>query len=581
MLSSLIRSEAAIKGAVLGTFVTLAVSVPVLLFASSAGLGQGPSGAFNERLLASMLLASGLIPALTIALRQTDLRSRADEFRLSLPVPLASLLGARIAALVFAGWLPLLANVSVLAIFLRHPDTRSFLTVRSFNAAAGWLVFVLVLHAVAVERRRLTARELAACILVGLSALAAAAAIGTWVLGPAFFILAGLLGLRVARCLPPRLPLVEDTLVSREPARSEAAGPIPGSVVRRVLLRAMVWRWTTLVFVPLCALIIALSRVAREGPGQYLAILYLALLTNRALQGLLETAHLPLSRRRIFAYAVGPSLLAVVVGLVGGELLAAGFGSPGESVAFEYRHGEDGGFVMAVPFSHWRVSFDGTTPETRVGQELIQPPLYRPVAGLSIGAYNPYAVNLATSAEAAAHQLSRAVREVHGGEILPEELRARYLSHSPASGRAFVDSAQLLRDYPSLRPAHGPAALRWLVLGILWFLALLPALGHAAPPATPALRRWRIAAGWTAAGVLFLLAILVLGVSSVDAAFPGPILFLKVVLERSAALVGHRLDGPLGWLVVAFVYASAYFIHQARFQRIEVPKRLVQRWGGW
>jgi hypothetical protein len=278
---------------------------------------------------------------------------------------------------------------------------------------------------------------------------------------------------------------------------------------------------------------------------------------------------------------VGPSLLAVVVGLVGGELLVVGFGKTGESVAFE-SHGEDGSFVMAVPFSHWRMSFDGTTPQTRVGQELIQPPLYRPVAAFSIGVYNPYAVNLPTSAEAAAHQLSRAVREVHGGEILPEELRARYLSQSPASGQAFVDSARLLRDYPSLRPTRESATLRWLGLGMLWFLVLLAALGHPGPPSTPALRRWRIIAGWTAAGVLFLPAILVLGVSSVDVAFfPGPSLFLKVVLERSAALVGHRLNGPFGWLVVAFVYASAYFVHEARFQRIEVPKRLVQRWGGW
>jgi hypothetical protein len=326
----------------------------------------------------------------------------------------------------------------------------------------------------------------------------------------------------------------------------------------------------------LALLVLLLAMVARSDMGSSLHglslfatfWLVLGVLFGSAAYRLHVLDALPVSRKRIFAIAVLPGLLAVTLGYVGATALRT-VRLHRETPVDYGQHPIVGDVDVRVPLAYWEIGWQGEPspldePDLPPWEEPYTPWSVRLYQGLPVVLYSPYHVPAGSSTDRVAQTLGRAVEDVYGVRISPDELERRYLRAGVPAGGLVLEE-----DYFGLRPSlwRQTAPLGALLCGLPWllYLALTVRGGYIrpgsdrrprAPFALAALwgacllgRLWSISAGRTTAWKLNATCAILL--RKVSAALPG---------------------GALAWWgLVVVLYVFVYLLARARFDRVEVP----------
>jgi len=300
----------------------------------------------------------------------------------------------------------------------------------------------------------------------------------------------------------------------------------------------------------------------------------LLLLTNQAIRLLPPFDPLPISRRLLLALIVLPSLLALSLGYAAGRIAVAAQAQKKSQI--EYLKGESHYFVR-VPVGHWKIAWDGEPPassspwgETHAARKT---PLF---PGSRVVLYSPFSTPEGSSPEFVALQISRAIEAIYGAKVSPTEIGNRYLELRDDGSVGLKETGFTLpEDYPDLRPrGEGPGfPLIIMVLVALPFLVLL----------TLFLRTYRAGVGdWVRNLVFVVLTVLMVAlmagqmVAAIAGVMEPPVArgFLEILIRQ----LGETVPGTLtAWGGSALLLAGAYWLAQARFKRIELPAKPLER----
>lgn len=498
---------------------------------------------------------------------------RATELHLSLPIPGSVLVRARLLALAAYTAAPAIAFLAVLAVLAGPQPLAKDAALLITNLASALLLALALVQSIHPARATVPAGPaLAGAVILGMLAL------GLAVTAPSI-LLAGLLlaaAIAVAKWTEIRVPKALSLVPAVQQSTEDA--PAKGSAPRAVLTRLLLMRFLEVdVFV---AVLVVWWLMERSSWIQWPSLLVIVPLSlwgpmKSRLASAAWLDPLPVSRRLLFAAVALPGLLALTLGIVGGELL----GSPptAETVDFklecpgtrtdpsEFRCNRQ----VQVPRGYWRLSRLDTPPA--VGSpwgETVRPPLHHLMSVGPWALYNPYAVGGGSSLEFVALQLSRAVRDVHGLQVPAEEIGRRYLRRAWDGTVGLVgDGFTLTDDVAPVRPAHGSSfAPAWLTGALVWFWVGAVAL-RAGTPSPRRVRRGLAVAGLAAV----LLAFSALGLMSADLA---PWASEKV-LGRVAAL---EPDAPVrATAIAAAVVAGLVLILARRFDKVELKQAAAPR----
>lgn len=573
MITALVRRDPATRMALWLVPVACMTTLPLVFMLQLDGTGS----------TSTLSVLALLVPWLA-GLSTIRVRLRSTELGLALPISGPTLAAARMTALALYVLLPAMASLVVLALVvlataapLSAAGVAMGLVV---SVASAMLVALLLVQSLSPGLSEVPVGPgLAGAALAGVMALATALLVP----GPGLSLLFLAAGAGLAawtyRSVPP-------SLERTAPGSSERSGRV-GRVTMRggvdgLVLGQLDWS------LPL-TLALLLVWVISSGLSASLVFVLMVpyFVTTELAQGLSRIAWadpLPLSRRRLLAYVSMPALIAVLGGTVAGDWLRR-LSPPRPSVRFEHECFDTlrvgAGLVcheqVQVPAQHWRVAM-GTPPTVSSpwGEEAL-PPAHPVFWGAPVSIYNPYAVDEGSSRRFVALQMSRAIRDVYGRAIAPEEIARRYLRIN-ASGRVVLagDGLTVEESYRLPLPPRRNTGVLALVCVLGWAASVAAALwiGPGPRPRRPLFRQllpWVVVLGVLSAVLLFDLQV-------------GEWIFAEV-------LAGLRRLLPSGRSAAAFVVAAVggvlFLLLGRLFARVELkpaageasrPKPL---WRGW
>jgi hypothetical protein len=281
---------------------------------------------------------------------------------------------------------------------------------------------------------------------------------------------------------------------------------------------------------------------------------FVSVIVAMAIPVLADVAHLPVSKRTLFAFVFLPSLAALGAGLALAE-------SPwwpdvlrSEDRLVHYAQGK-----FSVPPWLWRVSDGGSPPTVRAPSgETFTPQTHLLPFGLV--AWNPYEVGPGSSEAFSAYQLGRAAEDYCDRALWKQKGQK---APSALPNLQTFEYAECEPRTPGVRQA------KCLLLGLVWFIGCGLVTVRNRPP--PSLRAWRLrkATEFAMPFILFVGPMYLLRGDTLDQA----ILAHHVVARIGRALPHDRL---LAWGVVAFLLVCAHWILQRRFDRMEVPAAVAR-----
>ncbi|MFH1843232.1 MAG: hypothetical protein ABIF77_08480 [bacterium] len=560
------------------------------------------------------VLESLLVPAVVIgsgfALVLPKAARRCREFDLGLPVSASELWKGHLGALLLvcliqqAICLLILGGGNLLAISSSSDaSTAWFDPVRLLVIPSGCLALAIVLlFGFGARTHRLdlgpsyVARRLAALALAVFLAW-----LLTW-LPPLFglipWIIAAFLASLARRSLPAAFSIAQDpphvverrlageTVLAGEgqAAATWIVGPVRSSWSARrlefwTIHRGLSKGWTTiLVGFPLIfvfGLLISglLEALWTESPIRFTFVMltaYLLMSTMGTPLGKLTVLEsLPISRDRIFAVIVLPTIVSFLAGYGVGRLAVNHLIEPEEVIRYEDCC--DGWHVL-VPERYWVLASGGEVPVvTSPHGESIESYSLPLVRNRTAVMYNPFTTGPDCSVEFVAWQLSRAVEAVYGERISPEEVRMSYLDQDEDGRVKLRDHGLSLRaDHPDWRERPGGPVMP-LLIGpscVLWMIVLGLYLGSLRAGLSPGAikgRYWGLMVGLLALHLgQFLLAI-----------------FNIVELDLVLGLIEQtiRQVGSTGGIVAVFagnvaITTVAYLVVRRRFRFLEAVSGL-------
>ncbi len=199
---------------------------------------------------------------------------------------------------------------------------------------------------------------------------------------------------------------------------------------------------------------------------------------------------IPVSRRFIFAIIYLHLVLLLGLGYGAGRIVANRAESGRELINYVER---DDHYYVSVPLRNGGIALDGNPPLATSAWGESHEVWSREIwSGRSGVVYAKFSTPHGSSREFVALQISRAVKDIYGEEISPEEVSARYLAVD-AAGRVVPAGSELtLRgDHPEWRAlTHGPVfPVMMLVVCGPWLLALSAYLGTLRPGFTEKRRK--------------------------------------------------------------------------------------------
>lgn len=280
---------------------------------------------------------------------------------------------------------------------------------------------------------------------------------------------------------------------------------------------------------------------------------------------------LPLERSRLLAVALGPGILVVGLSAILGAGAAWWLGPPVEYVNYVKTRS---GWEINTPLRVFRVAWDGEPPRVQAPWGESQKPVAVPILkGTRLGVYSPFSAPAGSSARFIAFQLSRALKEVYGLSLTPEQVADRYLE-SPIDGQVAAKGGRftLRSDAGGLEPRSGPVLpLLLLLTGLPWFL-IVALLFHMIRTGVSNKRRQALV--WTALiGILALFAVQ-MGLAMTHVA---PVWAFRWVVERLAFQWGRTPWGTAAvWSAVLLALSAGYWLCARQFRQMEIPVRPIR-----
>ena len=199
---------------------------------------------------------------------------------------------------------------------------------------------------------------------------------------------------------------------------------------------------------------------------------------------------LPLSRRFIFAIVYLHLVLLLGLGYGVGRIVADRAESERELISYVER---DDHYYVSVPLRNGGIALNGNPPAATSTWGESHEVWSREVwSGRSGVVHSKFSTPPGSSREFVALQISRAVKDIYGEELSPEEVSARYLAVD-AAGRVVPAGSELTlkRDHPEWSVlSHGPVfPVMMLVVCGMWLLALSAYLGTLRPGFTEKRRK--------------------------------------------------------------------------------------------
>lgn len=551
--------------------------------------------AANAYGIALMIALQSVVVALA---RFLPIRIRVREFERALPIRTRDAVLARMATT----WLSLFAPLCVAtAVFAAFP-VEGLWQVPVYGALA-LASAVSVVFVYRPRRAALGVVETVAVVAAGLGVLVASA------IAPmgAFSVAAAII---VGACLA--------TISSRtghgaaaddpraEPARSTGAPADLGvrlfGPLRWTLLRSTALRPQSLVFFALAAIAPAAFAGGNRALLVWIAVLVAGTSLRLGLQSLHGLGGLPVSRERLLRYAAVPSLVVLVASVVastmiprpftGIEPFSRGVAIDGASDDTLTDHDVYRDHVR-VPPSFWRIGTRGDAVVTAPWGETAEVLAHPLWPGSDVVAYNPYDVDVMSSARFLEWQLSRALVAVHGDAPDPDAAAEAWVASGFSDddegpwawrrGLPMKVSLPRLRDADSTeygyaldpwRDAPRRAGFAALQVTLLWLVLCAFVLRPNVPDARG--RQWRRALQSDGFGVVLLVA-LALAVVVYEA---GDRALIQVLEASAGQWIDARIGGtPWAWAgLVLAVAASGYALLRWRIGRIEVPPLALNGW---
>jgi hypothetical protein len=322
--------------------------------------------------------------------------------------------------------------------------------------------------------------------------------------------------------------------------------------------------------------------------GSYMLFAGIGILTYN----LYRLDSLPVSRRTILAVLMLPGLIAFSAGYATGSWARSTASDPSPMVDFKVLQTRvevdlDGGAnagpreLETMVWVEVDSSFMGATltgePPTLTSpwgesHEAWSEELFK---GTSALLYNPYNTSEETSADFEALMLSRAIEDIYGRSISPDELRDRYfvVEQDQVVGlRSTLDTGNeripLLADYPALEtPAKGPETPVYMLLVLVPWL-LLTALFLSSFRATHSNRYIRgiywVGLAIPMLGSMSQVVLAVFGLFSPDAGRA----FLEILVRM---LGSNPATWLLTWVIAIAIVLVCYRLALRQFERAEIP----------
>jgi hypothetical protein len=191
---------------------------------------------------------------------------------------------------------------------------------------------------------------------------------------------------------------------------------------------------------------------------------------------------IPLSRRFIFAVVYLHLVLLLALGYGAGRIVADRAEDTRELISHFER---DDHYYVSVPLRNGGIALDGSPPLATSAWGESHEVWSREIwSGRSSVVYSKFSTPPGSSREFVALQISRAVKDIYGEDISPEEVSTRYLAVDAAGRVVPAGSGLTLKaDHPEwgVLP-YGPVfPVMMLVVCGLWLLALSGYLGSLRP----------------------------------------------------------------------------------------------------
>jgi hypothetical protein len=275
---------------------------------------------------------------------------------------------------------------------------------------------------------------------------------------------------------------------------------------------------------------------------------------------------IPVSRRFIFAIIYLHLVLLLGLGYGVGRIVADRAESGRELISYVER---DDHYYVSVPLHNGGIALDGSSPLATSAWGESHEVWSREVwSGRSRVVYSKFSTPHGSSREFVALQISRAVKDIYGEEISPEEVSARYLAVD-AAGRVVPAGSELtLRgDHPEWRVlSHGPVfPVMMLVVCGMWLLALSAYLGTLRPGFTEKQRKGIFWWGMVILMGLHFLQFVLLFTGTLDHWILSGF-WMIVIGELTERLPGGAVSV---WFLCGLILFLLYRMAERRFIRVE------------
>jgi len=579
-----------------------------LRFISLWGIAAG----VNTSLMAGLVLwhsvrQSGAIPTpllvlvgwigVAIYLAFGHVRTRCSDLDLSLPIPTRTIWLAHLLAVLAGGAVVVVISFVALALnwmlLAEAPPIRPGLATFGALLSAGFVLATLLTQVPqrSLARIPVTPAYVAwiAGVLIGVPVLIAVASLAGLTGALLIALLAVAVGTWLYRTVPPAfavVPLksgpadreVDAGEIAREGRRSRFALPltVAGSVssgVQELFVIPLLVIFGMILGGGLNAINVD---ALREMQFLYIpmGVYMLFVVIGPRLGRLHHVDPLPIPRSVLCGTLFVPYLLLSCAGYGLGLIAASRATSQIEYVNFQMTDSRcdskpDCDFEVTVPLRVYAVAWDGN-PQA-VGTtwgESHQPKPLTPWRWGQATVYSPYSTPPGSSLAFVAFQIHRAVEDVYGVTIPPEDIAESYLVEQE-DGRVIGkgDELTLRADYPQLRPRSGPLFPALIALTAAPWLLLVAVLLRAYRAGINEWVRQTVFWGSTACLLLFWLALSFGTIAGVVKPWT-----VRGSIEIPVMLLGRSVVGVFAvWVVSTLAIAGAYWVTQRQFRHMEIP----------
>jgi hypothetical protein len=519
--------------------------------------------------------------------------TRSSRMALGLPLPTCQVWAVRTGSLVVVALLSIATLAAAMGLSFdletRRLTMNAIVALAAARAAATSLVLICLFQLPHSGRDRIPIGAPYVVYLIGASlfTLVFSSAQITSIAGTLVLLtIAAALGVYLYRRIPPTFsigPTIEESesaawsmpgerdLALPEPLGDDTLdGERPGAVVALhwVLFRGLktnILTWFLLGIVGVSAVVATLEFF--KGTNALLSLFFLIIyqlpLMQAALESMTPFDALPISRRVLWAHAVGPIIVSAVIGMC--IALTIFMLNPRSFTQITYSD-----CCVEVPWDYMELSRDGQVPTITSAWGESHTPTAHPLwKGRKVALYDPFEVGRESSPRFVEYQMRRAVEAVYDIPV-PAELSNPDYQPSPkiaggAGGGAFTLDATRGRLSAD---RNRTAAIALMLLALLTTILMLFSLLQFSSSVH------RKVFKWASIGLIILVVVIAIAVSVARLLGLSEVWYLGALISMGTRSLAHSLplSTPILWFSCVTFWVGAYLVLERVFGTIEFPR---------